>query len=300
MSDSFARDVFAWLKQVQQDPAVSSAGFELAFVLTQFTNKDTRKAYPYQEQLAQALGVTPRTVRALLDQLSSTGHLAITGTGGRQKPNDYRMILKTRKETSTFPADHNAEENFHVTEKRGSLMQETRKFSAQNQEENFLPIQPFKQPSKQPIDISAFDDGFSEWYKAYPLHKGRGAAEKAYQAALKKKKATPQELLAGALRYAAEKRRPDGIIDPYTKHPATWLNQECWADEPSAVPIQPNGQRSHCQERGAADAVWDRAVENYRRTKYWPLPKLSLPPDHPQTRVPAHILVKYGYREDAA
>jgi hypothetical protein len=77
------------------------------------------------------------------------------------------------------------------------------------------------------------DDDFSTWYAAYPLHKGRGQALRAYRAA--RKKADVRTLLAGATRYAADSTR-----DPrYTKHPATWLNGECWADDAAGPDTDP-------------------------------------------------------------
>jgi hypothetical protein len=45
--------------------------------------------------------------------------------------------------------------------------------------------------------------------------------------------ATPEELLAGAMRYAAERVGQD---PKFTKNPATWLNKGSYADEP-AQPI---------------------------------------------------------------
>jgi hypothetical protein len=41
-------------------------------------------------------------------------------------------------------------------------------------------------------------------------------------------KATPQELLAGVIRYAAVMTGKD---PRYVKHPTTWLNKGCWTEE---------------------------------------------------------------------
>ena len=67
---------------------------------------------------------------------------------------------------------------------------------------------------------------FAEWYAAFPLHKGKGQAVKAYRTA--RKKTSAEILLAGAKRYAVQRAGEDA---QYTKHPATWLNGECWEDE---------------------------------------------------------------------
>lgn len=68
---------------------------------------------------------------------------------------------------------------------------------------------------------------FGEWYTAYPVHKARGAAVGAYMKALKK--TDPPTLLAAAKRYRDDPQVQRG----FGKHPATWLNQECWLDEPT-------------------------------------------------------------------
>ncbi|ABK02744.1 hypothetical protein Arth_1350 [Arthrobacter sp. FB24] len=74
-------------------------------------------------------------------------------------------------------------------------------------------------------------EDFQDWYAIYPKHSGRGAAVNSYTKA-RKNGATLGELLAGARRYAAERQGQD---PQFTKAPATWLNQECWADDPDHV-----------------------------------------------------------------
>jgi hypothetical protein len=78
--------------------------------------------------------------------------------------------------------------------------------------------------------------GFSAFYDAFPRKVGRGDALKAFEKALKI--ATPEQLHAGALRYAAARENEDPT---YTKHPATWLNKQCWLDEESTNGTTRNG-----------------------------------------------------------
>jgi hypothetical protein len=74
--------------------------------------------------------------------------------------------------------------------------------------------------------ISAND--FDRWYSIYPKRRGKGKARQVFERTLKTHKATTEELITGATRYAAERR---GQSWRYTKDPATWLNGECWLDE---------------------------------------------------------------------
>jgi hypothetical protein len=78
--------------------------------------------------------------------------------------------------------------------------------------------------------------GFAEFYRVYPLHVARGAAERAYRRIIKNGEATEADLLAGAMRYAASQ---DGKDPTYIKHPTTWLNGKCWLDEPAPAAARP-------------------------------------------------------------
>jgi len=76
-------------------------------------------------------------------------------------------------------------------------------------------------------DIGHFADRFEDFWKAYPRRKGRGQALKAWKAATKT--AAPEEILAGLA-------RAKWPTDPtFIKHPATWLNGQCWLDEPDPM-----------------------------------------------------------------
>jgi hypothetical protein len=67
---------------------------------------------------------------------------------------------------------------------------------------------------------------FEEFYRQYPRHEGKRDAHKVWLRV--KVEVSHEELLAGAMRYAADPNR-----DPtFTKHCATWLNKGCWSDGP--------------------------------------------------------------------
>lgn len=78
---------------------------------------------------------------------------------------------------------------------------------------------------------------FDRFWQAYPRRVGKDAAKAAFAKVLEKGRATADELIAGAERYAAERSTQDPT---YTKHPTTWLNGGHWADEP-ARPQRPRG-----------------------------------------------------------
>ena len=72
-------------------------------------------------------------------------------------------------------------------------------------------------------------DFFEEFYQAFPKKRDKLAAEKAFRRAVANG-TDPQEIVRGAMRYAAERAGQD---PKFTKHPTTWLNGGCWMDEPT-------------------------------------------------------------------
>lgn len=86
---------------------------------------------------------------------------------------------------------------------------------------------------------------FATWYAAYPRHVGRKAAERAYLRSLKD--TTVDKLLLGAKRIASEGREIK-----YTPHPATWLNQGRWDDDPPPT----SGYESRLWHKECPDCGW--------------------------------------------
>lgn len=68
------------------------------------------------------------------------------------------------------------------------------------------------------------DEQFETFWAAYPRRVAKGTARTAFAKALKK--ATLEEMLEAIKAYKLHK--PERID---FKHPATWLNGECWHDE---------------------------------------------------------------------
>lgn len=84
---------------------------------------------------------------------------------------------------------------------------------------------------------------FETFYSLYPRRVGKPRALIAYRQARKKVEA--QVILAGLRRYAAWLGPKPDLT--YVKHPSTWLNQECWADD---LPTR----------RGSPTAIWDELL----------------------------------------
>jgi len=76
-------------------------------------------------------------------------------------------------------------------------------------------------------------NGFERFWEACPRKVGKGAARKAFDRALAKIGSDdPLAVLLAAL----ERVKPTWTDLQYAPHPATWLNEERWEDEPEIPP----------------------------------------------------------------
>lgn len=175
--------------------------------------------------LGGILGCPGQKAAALVRKLVEAGKLHL-GEDGRLRNERASEALGTTLLSNISP------------KKRGDVVQKTPRRPPEdrttfNGNNELAPIDKIRQDKKRKEeDISlelplAEASNFDAWYTTYPRRVGRGQAEKAYRRALSK--TTAANLLAGAQRYATERNGQDPA---YTKHPATWLNGECWKDEP--------------------------------------------------------------------
>jgi len=67
---------------------------------------------------------------------------------------------------------------------------------------------------------------FVDFWNVYPLKVGKGAAQKAFEKAIRTTNA--DIIIKGAQRYKSDPNRVPG----YTAHAATWLNAQRWLDDP--------------------------------------------------------------------
>lgn len=87
--------------------------------------------------------------------------------------------------------------------------------------------------------------GFDQFWDAYPKKADKGAARRAWVKAIKKVD-RPSVIIRAALVYRSDPNR-----DPqFTKHPATWLNNEAWLNDP-----EPERSNGHRPDTGASP--WD-------------------------------------------
>lgn len=222
MADDFTRRKFAWLDQVAADAKLTPSAFLLAWHIASHLNRAKGFAYPSQERLAGLMRMSNRMVRVLSGQLEAREHIN-TVPSKRGVNTEYRIMLQSAAVAPDVADDEPAIEH---------------------------PTKPAKPPK-----ISA--DEFDAWWAQYPRRVARGAAHKAYDKA-RAIGATADDLLNGAMRYAAERTGQD---PKYTKHGATWLNSECWKDEPA--PQEPRGVLDRPQGRPQQISHLETAIAGF-------------------------------------
>jgi hypothetical protein len=257
MSDTFTKHRFEWLDRIAQEPSISPGAFRLAYVISGYINRGTGEAWPGIDHLATVLKVNEKSVRRLIDELVAAGHLT-KKRGGDGRPNRYRMAFSDRTEMSD-QTESRPDINVHSEQSSPDNIVHSDPASGEQtghfcpSDRTFLSLQtgqkcppnPLNEPSEEPSeDISRSDaapksrkpkcgnERFEEFWQAYPRKVSKGGALKAWAKAVKT--TDPATLIAGAMRYSAERTGQDPT---YTKHAATWLNQGCWTDE--AAPPRP-------------------------------------------------------------
>lgn len=251
--DHFTRDKFTWLEQVAKDASLPPSAARVAIVLAGYLNRETGDAWPSIGRLCTDLELSDRGVQKALVALLDGDHLARKTGGGRSTTSRYSIILSAVKpRTDVQGIDQKPRTHVHPIEAKlrtdvHPLEQETPNRCSQKPR---TPVHPT--PYRETIEDRdssnlSLEGSFAEFYRQYPRRVSKRDAEKAYAKALKRG-ASPADILAGAMRYAAAR---EGQDRRYTAHPSTWLNGNRWEDEPE----QPRPMNGHSTKPSAMDAL---------------------------------------------
>jgi hypothetical protein len=204
---------FEWRDQVRNDAEVTHFQWRVADAVAERVDRRTGYAQFFQRDIVKQLGCSIRGVHGALHQLTRLGHLEIQNLERADGKLRYvpvvgvRMAVRTPCASQCAPDMHGDSEQVRTAVRTKEPRTETPEI-----------------PREESISKS-FDE---EWWPLYPKRVSKGAARKAYIRIVKSKLATVEELKLGVMRYAAERAGQD---PKFTKHAATWLNQECWTDE---------------------------------------------------------------------
>jgi hypothetical protein len=214
-------EYFRWIQAVLADPAFTHAQKSILVRLALHLNVKSGRCDPSIETVARGAAVRPRAVQTAFAKAQTLGYLIRHEGGGRGRTTGYTLVLKEGYTPSdTLHGDAAFTETLHGQTLNGGAQK-----GARPRHKPRTAVHPNTENKKNIAD----NDDFGRWYAIYPKHRARGKARKAFERIIRSGKATVDELIAGATRYVAERQ---GQEQRFTKDPATWLNGECWADEP--------------------------------------------------------------------
>jgi hypothetical protein len=214
---------FQWMEAVLAAPSstFTHAQKTVLLRLALHRNLKTGRCDPSIEIIAAGSALSSRAVQATFVRAEEFGWLTRLIGGGRGNTTSYSLRLG-----GSFASEETLHSDAAFTETlHGQTTNDNAEKGAPPSRKPCTSMHPNTENKKNTDSKHDFD----RWYCYYPKHRSRATARNAFERVLKEGKATVEELIAGAKRYAAERA---GQSTRYTLDPATWLNGECWADEP--------------------------------------------------------------------
>jgi len=236
VSDTFTRDLFAWIKQVTRDPELGHFAVRVAMVLVDYVNRDAWEAWPSQETVASHIGATSRGVRKAIGELEARGHVEVHA--GRGTNSRYRPVLITANPGTAVPHHPGTAVPQLEAQPRNGCSSDPG--TAVPQPRNGRSYEPSEEPSEENRETPSqtlphAELAFAAWWGCYPLKAAKLDARAKFIEAVELRKATAAELLEGAQAYAehiAWRRSQDPTFrEHFVKTPVRWLEGGHWADE---------------------------------------------------------------------
>jgi hypothetical protein len=233
-----------WLRQVLADPQMRRwADFAVAWVVSCYFNRSTGIAFAAVETYAANAHVDRRAVQRALVRLVDAGHLSRVRGGGRERRNQYRMVVKeTAVDGPPFSDQETAVDGPPFSDvNSGPWTQETAVHEPHKQRSIDRPTseRPLKGTSDSPradareTDSSPdLDSGFEDFWRQFPAKRAKGSARREFEKVVRAGRASADDLVHAAMRYAAAV--DDGRAARFIASPARWLKDERWTDQEPA------------------------------------------------------------------
>lgn len=177
-------------------------------------------------------------IRTVVNELSAVGYLRRVqgrGDGGRFNEVEYELSEPTpadgKSDIGGFAVDGSADDGSAVV---GESDTKEDHLSEHHLEEDDQEEKLLLAPSETSL-LESLPGSFDRFYEAFPRKVGRLKAEAAFTIAVKN--GTPAHVLVeAARRFANDPNLPSD--KQFIVHPATWLNQGRWGDEPLPPRVQ--------------------------------------------------------------
>ncbi|CAA2108989.1 hypothetical protein MBUL_04482 (plasmid) [Methylobacterium bullatum] len=219
---------FRLLVAANCDPGLSPAARTVLAQILDHYNAQTGQCTPSFERLAKTTGLARRSVVRAVRELREAGWV--------DREHTTREDTRSHLANTFRPAFERVSGDDKVGTKQSPLGGDETVPRVGTKRCSEVGTKRSPKPSKKNIgtgtQVSAGQNSaFDEWWKLFPKKVGKDAARPVFDRVLRDRRATVDELMKGAQRYAAERHGKDA---QYTKHPKSWLNGGHWADEPTA------------------------------------------------------------------
>ncbi len=243
-----ARDEF--YSRLVRDRSLTATDLRVAWALLAHVNSRSLLAWPSHTRLAKALGkhdpadpnrTGERMVRRALKKLVERGYFEVIERGGAKgrgakEPTVYRPVFVGTEESlqqlplwgPDSPVCGDSGVPFVGSEESPKPKKEPQREPLKKKRAN---------TSQEPTTL---DQQFENWWSQFPRGRknAKAKARKKYSRIINTGTATPQELLAGVMRYSAA----IGDDHEFVCMPITWLNGARWNDEdPGGPPSKGKG-----------------------------------------------------------
>lgn len=198
-------------------------------------------ARPTDKQLAAIVGSTEKEVSRLLAELQEAGVFSVTADGiivSRRMVRDHakseegreavgrRWSMKGSDDENAAAPNTPPNRSLNTKPNGGPCSLEAEAESETERDTSLRSVSPAREPRAVPDP-----KGFEEFWRYYPAKVGKAAARRAFPRAVKQAGGDPDEIVFGLK--ARLHLFPE---DPrFIPHPATWLNQGRWEDDPETL-----------------------------------------------------------------
>ena len=206
-------------------------------------------AWPGMESLSKKCCLSERAIRNAVYDLQDAGLISITVKGRR---NEYLLTAAATKYRHDLPVNAAPDAGIEPNQYRQDVPPTPAPYAAHTgtsfrSTRHDVPPN-LKEPSTNhqgtiTLCAPAGDDGFERFWKLYRRKVAKGAARKAWAKAIRK--AAANQIIAAVSVF------PWPIEERFIPHPATWLNDERWADQ---------CPRSHDEQLYAAAGIGPRSL----------------------------------------
>lgn len=152
----------------------------------------------------------------------------IEARSARNKAAGQKGGLAKAKRRAKQPASDSLSESLPETETETETkeQQKTDLLTPAGASETALSLIEPEPVEAEPVRSASYPQAFEDWWQHYPRKAGKRKAFAAWVRA--RRRASDEQLIAGARRYAADPNRED----QFTKYPEGWLNRDGWLDAP--------------------------------------------------------------------